>query len=238
MMRSATKKLLIRLFQKISDQASLCHALQSLHSKRTSCMAMREHLISTTSLITVGMCADISADVASARTRIYSHHCLMLFHQQRCQELSLFIIAMLSRIFHFTETVRRCVCARAFVCLTAYLCLSFTWELMSLFLCLSDCIFIFLLFSQSVLVCTTPPKGCQVSSVSSQPNPWHRLTGEGSASLWGQEQWEQSHQLGTGYPTTQPYTHPGWLKITESTHTLRQLGTCGDALAANPLIMW
>ncbi len=31
-------------------------------------------------------------------------------------------------------------------------------------------------------------------------------------------------------PTTQPYTHPGWLQIREPTHMLRQIGARGDAL--------
>lgn len=69
----------------------------------------------------------------------YSHICLMPFHQQHCQELSLFITAMLSRtvsemefrLLHFTEIEVVCRC----VCVCVYLGLSFESVYISLCVC-------------------------------------------------------------------------------------------------------
>lgn len=92
----------VQIIQKPSDQMSLCGARQAPQTKRTPCIATGEHLISTSSLLSWGPCA---------RVRIYqhlhihtlSHHCLMPFHQQHCQEHSRFVVLMLSRIISQME---------------------------------------------------------------------------------------------------------------------------------------
>lgn len=127
----------VQRFQKPSEEVSLCHGKLSLETKRTSCIAMCEHLISTTSLLSLAVCADI---ISRHGMCTYTHHCLMLFHQTHCQELSLFIIAMLSRTISQMELQL----FELRLCVDACMCVSHLHDTLYLivFLCPRDSVFI------------------------------------------------------------------------------------------------